>query len=466
MADNDFYNKPDEDKKKTIKTLAKVAAVGAVCAAVGFIATRYRVAGSTEYIVRTGLGIKDISITKQAFQFPFQKCKILNMEPITFDIEVDAMSKQRIPFRMPSVWTIGPRNDMTSLQNYSRLLIDKGQRGLRETVEGIIQGEARILTANMELDSLFHDRENFKNVVTSSINNILDDLGLTVYNANIAELADLDLDNRYFFEQKQRALQEVNQKARVDVAEALREGECGEKRNVTETRKKIAEYEKDAKIAENERDKEVAESEKNLEIAKAEYYREKQVALIEAKAAAEQRNWELQQNVEKLRASQEVERLRASEWTLANVKADISVREAEGVAQAVKLQADAALYAKQKEAEGILAMKNAEATGLQNMMSALGNDGNVLSKYLLISGNQLPILAEKQAEALRGLSPKINIWNTGAQDGTTSNISKTITDLVRTGIPLFEGLKDQTGYDFLSALPKENKKANRVDDHT
>ena len=115
---------------------------------------------------------------------------------------------------MPSVWTIGPKIEPASLVNYARLLMDKGHEGMQDTVTGIIQGETRVLTAQMDLNDLFSDREKFKIEVVAKINDVIHPLGLQIYNANIAELADLDDKNRYFAEQKQRALQEVNQKAR------------------------------------------------------------------------------------------------------------------------------------------------------------------------------------------------------------------------------------------------------------
>ena len=149
---------------------------------------------------------------------------------------------------MPSVWTIGPKIEPASLVNYARLLMDKGHEGMQDTVTGIIQGETRVLTAQMDLNDLFSDREKFKIEVVAKINDVINPLGLQIYNANIAELADLDDKNRYFAEQKQRALQEVNQKARVAVAEAIKGGEIGEKMQIGETRKNVAGIELDVKI--------------------------------------------------------------------------------------------------------------------------------------------------------------------------------------------------------------------------
>lgn len=223
--------KTNEEQPRFSKKQIAAAILGAGFVGVGaLMATRYRVAGPAEYIVRTGLKIPDVAIDKHAIQWPFQTYRRLNMSPSTLSVEVDAMSKERIPFKMPSVWTIGPQDNPESLKKYSRLMIEKDHAHLRDTVVGIIQGEARILAANLELDSLFRDRVTYKNNVTQKVNDVLKPFGLTIYNSNIAELADLDSHNQYFSEQKKRALQKVTQEARVHVAEAAKDGETGEKK--------------------------------------------------------------------------------------------------------------------------------------------------------------------------------------------------------------------------------------------
>lgn len=434
----------------------KVVVLGTVAGVGSLIALRYRVAGPSQYIVRTGLGIQDISVTKKAVVWPFQKYKIMSVEPTTFPIEVDAMSAHRIPFRMPSVWTIGPKNNTIDLKNYARYLMDKGSKGVQETVAGVIQGETRVLTANLELNKLFSDRDEFKNQVVTKINEVIDPFGLIIYNANIAELTDLDDQNRYFHEQKQRALQRVNQEARVAVSEAVREGEIGEKQNRTQTRQEVATLEKDAQIVENERQQNIEESRKNLEVAKAQYRREQQIAEVEARAAAEKRQWELQVEVEQHRQNQEQIKLRATHLTQAQVEAEQQVARAEGEAKAIRLKAEANLFAKQQEATGILALRQAEADGLQRLIESSGGNVDHLNKYLLVRDNILPQLAEKQAEALRGLNPKLMVWNTSGTHNNNSSLSQTMTDLFKTGMPLFDGIKQQTGYDFLKTLNVHN----------
>jgi len=474
----DFLENCETHKKKIALGLTALGMVG-------WAASRFKVAGPSQYVVRTGLGIKDISVTKKAVQWPFQTVRYISLEPVTFPIEVDAMSAQRIPFRMPSVWSVGPRNEKSALENYARLLSDKRANGIRETIEGVIQGETRVLTANLDLNKLFSDRDDFKALVVDKINIVISPFGLVVYNANIAELTDLDSDNQYFSEQKRRALQRVNQEARVDVAEAMRDGVIGETMHQSLARQGSAKAEMEAKLVEYERDREVAESLKNLEVAKAEYLRETEVARIHAKATAEERRWDLQKAVEEKRTHQEIERRRAEDFTIASVQAEVAIKQAEGQAQskikqaegqaqATRLEAEANLYAKQMEAQGILALRQAEADGLARLIESAG-DVDGLNRYVMIRDNLLPSLAEQQAKAMQGLNPRISIWNTGSNAGSNtgsngsntgsngSNFSQILTDMFRTGMPLFDGIKQQTGYDFMKSLGVQQSQSTLSD---
>lgn len=58
-------------------------------------------------------------------------------------------------------------------------------------------------------------------------------------------------------------------------------------------------------------------------------------------------------------------------------------------------------------------------------------------------------LAEKQALALRGLKPNVNVWQTGGNNESNNALSSTVADLFKTSIPLFDSIKQQTGYDVM-----------------
>ena len=509
------------------QSFAPLLALGAVVsvALVGagvFVNLRYKVSKPSQYVVRTGWLIKDVQISKNALQLPFQTIKTFSIEPNIYSIKFNSMSKERIPFKLPSVWTIGPDISPESLKNGSlekfvKTIMEKTEEERHILIDGIIQGEMRLEVANMAHDEIFNGREKFQTDVKPSIAKLLDPYGLFVYSVNIEELADLDKENSYFEEQKKRALQEVNQKARVNVAQSIRDGEIGEKVQLGETRKNIANIESEVTIVENERRKEIAESKMILQIAEANFSKETNIALAESKAAAENRALELQHAVETSRGKQEVERLRAKDYSIANLAAEIAIRKADGEAQSKRLSADATLYSMQKEAEaalynkqkaadatlynmqkeadgkiafsdaalynkqkesdanlynmqkeadgkialadatlytmqkeaeGNLALAEAQAIGLRRLIESAGSVESLV-QYELINKNVLPQLAAEQAKAVLGMQPNISIWNTGNNDSTASSA---LTDLFKTGMPLFDGIKQQTGIDFLKSV--------------
>ncbi len=456
-----------------------------------FLALRYKVAGPSEYLVRTGIFISDIDVSKRAFWLPYQTMTKVNLEPTTYHCVIEeAMSQERISFNMPTVFTIGPKDDKECIKNYAKLLQNASSDDLRSKIIGIIQGETRVAAGKIRLDDLFNDRDSFKETLVKSVDSELEQFGLKVYNANIEELRDMK-GNEYFVFLRKRALEGAVNKAKVDVAEQNKIGNVGEKGHVTETRQKVAEFEKQAKLAENERDKEVAESTTKLEIVKAELLKQKTIAESESRAGAEKRSLELQQEVEQYRNKQEIERLRATQMSEANVQAEVNVRNAQGIADSLKLEAEGRANAvkiqaaadaeaikmrasaeaesmkmkavahfveKDNEAKGILELRHAEAEGLSKLIASAGSvDG--LTKYLMVRDDILTEIAKAQSDGVKGMQPRITVWNTTSDKNEGSNsLSNTVADLVKTSVPFFENLKNTTGLDVF-----KNFRQNRED---
>ena len=72
-------------------------------------------------MVRTGPMIEGISISKKAFQWPFQTANILEMAPSNYSFNLQAMSREKMEFILPGVFTIGPKNDFAALEKLSLL---------------------------------------------------------------------------------------------------------------------------------------------------------------------------------------------------------------------------------------------------------------------------------------------------------------------------------------------------------
>ncbi|SNW62364.1 Flotillin domain-containing protein [Orpheovirus IHUMI-LCC2] len=405
-----------------------------------YLATRYKISKPNEYLVRTGLGVRDVLLTKKGFQWPFQTFQFINMEPKSYTYSLQIMSSEKVDFILPVVFTVGPRDDKDSLILYSKKV--SPDTDLYEFIRGIAEGQTRSVATALTIEEIFKGRDKFKEEILEMVQKELDKYGLYIYNANIKEMQDHG-GSKYFENQRKKTISEVENKAKIDVSEATMRGAVGEKEREAETRKRLAEYEALTVLQENERQQSIEKSNAELEIVKADSYRRQQLAFIEAKKATEIRNAELQRQVEEKRILEETERLRAKEVSLAQVLAEAKIKEAEGEANAVKLRADAQLYFKQREADGIRATYTAQSEGLERLVDSLGGDRSSLFQYLMVEKDMYTKLAEKHADALQGLQPKITVWNTGGDNNTGA--AKLIGDMMKGLAPVLSTVHDQTG---------------------
>lgn len=118
----------------------------------------YKVARASEYLAITGAGIDDIKLAKKSWVFPWQSCTVFDVSPVNYTFKVQAMSAEKLPFVLPAVFTIGPRvEDSEALILYARLISphDKQSNHVNELVEGVIEGETRVLAASMTMEEIF-----------------------------------------------------------------------------------------------------------------------------------------------------------------------------------------------------------------------------------------------------------------------------------------------------------------------
>ena len=208
-----------------IKTGLGVLALGGLSAC---LFMRYKTSRSHEWLVRTGFLVNDIQIGKKFFQLPFQNIDKIDMSPSSFKFSVNAMSKEKMEFNFPAVFTIGPKNDNESLTKFSRYLLNQDYDETTGLIRGIIEGETRSLAANQPIEEIFAARASFKDDIVSSVQQQLDQYGLEIYNANVEELKDSDTSN-YFKSLSQRIKSEAENLAKVQVAEQNKKGNVGSK---------------------------------------------------------------------------------------------------------------------------------------------------------------------------------------------------------------------------------------------
>ncbi|GKV03218.1 hypothetical protein SLEP1_g15561 [Rubroshorea leprosula] len=479
----------------------------------------YRVANAWEYLAITGFGIDDIRLAKKAWIFPGQSCTVFDVSPVNYTFEVQAMSAEKLPFILPAVFTIGPRvDDEASLLTYAKLMSahDKLSNHCKDLVSGIIEGETRVLAASMTMEQIFKGTKEFKQQVFEKVQLELNQFGLLIYNANVKQLVDVP-GHEYFSYLGKKIQMEAANKAKVDGAEATMNGEVGAKMRMGQTLQNAAKIDAetkiistqregegkkeeirvktDVKVYENQREAVLEEANAELAKKKAGWSKEARVAEVEAAKAVALRDAELQKEVERMNALTRTEKLKAEHLSKASVDYETKVQEAnwelykkqkaaeailyekEKEAAAQKAIADAAfysrqkvadgeLYAKQKEAEGLMAVAQAQGVYVKTLMDAFGGNHSATRDYLMITNRMFQEMAKVNAEAVRGLQPKISIWTNGGEaagGGGAGDAMKEVAGVYKMLPPLFKTVYEQTGMtppSWMGALPDSNHLAS------
>lgn len=457
-----------------------------------FVAMRYKVCKPNQFMIRTGLGIQDMTVSKKGVIWPFQQYQMIDMNPSNCPFKLHNMSKENVEFELPMNFTVGPYNpdqDLDKFKNYARTLINNEKTTVYDITKSVVHGESRILSASMTIPEIFSDRDKFREMINGKIQPDLDQFGLFIYNSNIEELSDSE-GNEYFKYRKQKALQSAVNDAKIQVSEENKKGTIGEEERKRDIRMEVSNYHAQATVIENENKTKMSESEKDYSVNLAKFEKEKNIANITAQMEAQMKEAELRKDLEKRNMEAELEKLRANEYTKTVIDAEKQIKETEGQSKSIERQSEAELYKNIKlaeslrakaeaeaysekikleanalgtkakleaeaqgtkakleaEASGIYARWKAEADGLKQLFESSGNDPELVKYYLQLefAKNVYPQIAEQGAKAIQGLNPKINVWSTG---GNNDNALSTIKNLTTSVPPMMEFLKQNANID-------------------
>ncbi|KAG6116421.1 hypothetical protein E4U14_000211 [Claviceps sp. LM454 group G7] len=467
----------------------------------------YKISRPDEYLAVTGMGVRTVKITKACWVWPLQRCTRFSVQPHDYAMDLRAMTREKLQFALPVVFTVGPdvnqrganggrfedppeaettgnREDRgDALMKYAMLLAqsesgktDEGTH-VASIVKGIIEGETRVLVSSMTMEEIFTEREVFKKRIFRNIQSELDQFGLKIYNANVKELKDAP-GSVYFESLSRKAHEGATNQARIDVAAAQLRGNVGEAQRKGEQDREIAKINAETAVQKTERDIERAQAEAQLNTRQTMLNRDVDIARVEAQRALESKDEELKKQVELKRGAAEVERLRAKDVAKATIARESKQQAADAAAYEVaadararqeanqrmadadvyktRIDAEADNYAAQKraeahavsqikEAEGIAAMADAYA----KMATAFGGPAGLI-QYMMIEKGTYIELAKANAEAIRGLQPKISVWNTGGGSGsggneTVGDAAAAMRNVYQMLPPLMTTIQEQTG---------------------
>ncbi|MBY0307911.1 MAG: hypothetical protein K2Q09_04135 [Phycisphaerales bacterium] len=444
-----------------------------------------------------------------AFVMPLvQDYSYLSLEPIAIEIPLEgALSLNNIRVNVPATFTVAISTDPVLMNNAAERLLNMPVQMIREQAQDIILGQLRLVIATLTIEEINKDREKFMNLINENVEQEIKKIGLYLINVNIRDITD---ESGYLQAIGKRAAAEAIQRAKVEVAEAEREGATGEaaalrERSVkvaaeqassaegqkqAEQRQRVAVAALEAEAAKGEatakRDRDIAvaqrEAERVAASKQAEQEQRVKVAMAESQAIlgeneAKQRVAESSARLAEVQAEakrraevaaakaleavliaqreQELARLAKEELAPQEIekkRIEIAAEaEAEKRRREAKGEADATLAKYEAEAAGVQKVMEAKAEGYRKLIEACGSDPAVGPTLLLIE--QLPRLVEAQVQAIKGLKiDKITVWDSGTNGDTGRNATADFLSGMIGSLPKLHELANQAGIKLPAAL--------------
>ena len=378
-----------------------------------------------------------------------QDYAFLTLTPITINIDLrNALSLQNIRINVPSTFTIGVSTEKQIMANAAERLLGLKQNDIEEMAKEIIFGQLRLTVASLTIEQINQDRDAFLELTRKNVDTELQKVGLYLINVNLVDITD---ESDYIESIGKKAAATAVENARVDVANAERDGAVGaaaaNRTKEIEVAKNLAEAEKGRKTAEADQRVYVGQQEAlavaGENSAKAEIANS-DADLAEAEASANQRAEVAtaisEAEIQKAKFTEEEERLKASEIVREQIqKQQIEIAaeaEAERQRRIARGEADAILARYEAEASGVQKVLEAKAAGYKGLVGSAGGDAKAAATLLMVE--KIDQMVSAQVEAIRNLKiDSITVWDSGG-DGDGSSTSNFISNLVKSLPPLHD----------------------------
>ena len=377
----------------------------------------------------------------------------ISLKPMTININLEkALSLQNIRINVPSTFTIGVSTEPAIMANAAERLLAFKADDIEEMAKEIIFGQLRLTVATLTIEQINQDRDSFLELIQKNVGQEMRKVGLYLINVNIADITD---ESDYIESIGKKAASTAVEQARIDVANAQRDGAIG---------KAKADRAKEIEVAQN-----TAEAEKGRKAAQADQrvYVEQQEAmavagenaaqaeiamanadLSEAEASAKQRadvaTAKSEAEIAKATYDEEEQKLRASEIareTVAKQQVEIAAdAEAERQRRIARGEADAILARYEAEAEGIQKVLESKAKGYSSLVTSASGDPKAAATLLMVE--KIEAMVNAQTEAIRNLKiDKITVWDSGNNADGTSATSNFVSSLVQSLPPIHDVAK-------------------------
>ena len=243
-----------------------------------------------------------------AFVVPIlQGYAYMSLKPLQFDCNLQkALSSQNIRVDVPTTVTVGISTEPDIMQAAAERILGLGRTEIEDLVRDIVYGQMRTIIADMTIEKLNSDRDEFLAKAKGLIDTELRKIGLLLININITDIRD---EAGYIVALGKKDQAKAINQANVEISTAEREGETKvaeqlkiKNATVAATKKEemiaIANAERDQSIsvaqAESERDSKVSEAKKDRDINVAQFDSQARIGEIEASKKVTVSNAELE----------------------------------------------------------------------------------------------------------------------------------------------------------------------------
>lgn len=469
----------------TIMYVSAILAVVIILTIIGVL-SRYRRCKPNQVLVvygKTGGEKKSAKLYHggAAFVLPIiQSYDVLSMEPMQIDCKLTgALSSQNIRVDVPTTITVAISTNPEIMQNAAERLLGMDTESTENLITDIVYGQMRLIIAEMTIEKLNSDRDEFLDKARKNIDNELNKLGLYLLNINISDIRDeagyimnlgKEAESRALNE-AQANIEEQEKLGAIKIAVQQKEKETAVANTKKEQEIQIActEKEKETIVAETKKEKEIAlaltDKEKQIGVAQADRDRaaviaktltDKESAIVRSKAELEVNKAEAERMEEVGKNKAEADKEAAI--AIQNSEAQIKKAEAEAAAHLAKAEAEAkAIQMKlEAEAEGKKKSLMAEADGFKAMVEAAESNPQIAIQYKMV--NQWKEIAGEQVKAFE----HINLGNITVFDGGQNSTGNFLNNVVKTVAPAL-GVIDQLPIaDTLKKLKGDDKKINTM----
>ncbi|MEJ7762924.1 MAG: SPFH domain-containing protein [Thermomicrobiales bacterium] len=459
--------------------------VGIVVALLLVTATLFRKVGPNQALIVYGAGGTKVIKGSGRIVWPLvQQSRELSLELMSFDVAPaqDLYTSQGVAVNVEAVAQIKVKSDPISILTAAEQFLSKNEAQQQGLIRLVMEGHLRGIVGQLTVEAIVKEPEMVGDRMRANVADDVSKMGLEVISFTIREVRD---QNEYILNMGKPDIALVRRQADIATAEADRDTAIKRAHATREAAIAQAAARQDEVIAQAASETKQAEAVRDLNVKQAEYR-----ATVQLQAAAADKAYEIQANVQQQRVIEEqvridqvrkigeiqvqeaeiqrrekeliatilkaaqIERQRIE--TLADADRQAQVHKASGAAEAERLNGQAhAEIAKLQglaEAEVILAKGNAEAQAMAVKAEAFQayNQAAVIDKFL----TTLPEAIRAMSEPLNKVD-KITVISTGGEGGGigVNKITADMTQMIAQVPALLESLTGMRIEDMMRGVP-------------